>query len=98
MIYKEIGEPRLVLESLDHRGFLDGGYATIRQRFRRGNSMGLIAETTVSKKLTRFQDSDGRLPALLGSGGDVRASFLQVEDRVGIRALTKANWIFCTVG
>jgi len=65
MIHKKIGEPRLVLKRLNHRSFLNDGYAAIRQRFRRGNSMGLIAETAVPKKLTRFQNSDGSLLALL---------------------------------
>jgi hypothetical protein len=61
MVDKKFREPRLLLKSFKHCGFLDSGYATIRKRFRRGNSMTVTAEATVPEKLTGFQDSDGSL-------------------------------------
>src|ERR1700722_2083256 len=97
MIHKHFREPRLLLKSLNHCGFVDLRYTAIRQGFRRGNSMGLTGETTVTKKLTRFQDSKGSFLALLGYR-NLHAPLLQMEDRVSIRALNKDIRIFYVAG
>ena len=91
---KNFREPRLFIKSLKHCGFVDLRYTTIRQGFRRNNSMGLTAETAVSKELTGFQDREGGFLALFGHR-NLHAPILQIKDRVSILALDEDIRIFC---
>jgi hypothetical protein len=65
VIHKTFIEPRLGRKCFDHRGSVDSGYTTIRQRCCGDDSTWLPAKATIPEKLTRFQHSNGTLLALL---------------------------------
>jgi hypothetical protein len=53
----------------------------------------MAIETSLTKKVTRFEDSDDCFLALLGNDGDLDPTFLKVKDRLGGVPLCKDNLV-----